>query len=177
MGLFFGDNSAQPVTSILDSGGNQIFETVGLFGLSADSAIAYPQHTLENGVNISDHSIRLQDRVSVRCMLDPVDYVEVYRRIKKAFNENASFIVQTKVETYTNLYIENLPHEEDAKNTVALTLDFLEQRFQSPTVGSLPPEEVSNPADSDTVSSGNKQPTQPSGTALQKIAGYFGGGG
>lgn len=160
MATFLDDNSFAPVTAILDSGGNQIFETIGVIGISAASSVAYPQHTLENGVNISDHSIRLQDRVSLRCILDPDDYVEVYRRLKRAFRQRASFIIQTKVETYTNLYIENLPHEEGAKNTVFLALELLEQRFQSPTIGTLPISEVANPADSDTRSAGNKQPSE-----------------
>lgn len=157
MPTYLDDNSFAPVTAILDSGGNQIFETIGILGVSAASSIAYPQHTLENGVNISDHAIRLQDRVTLRCVLSPDDYVEVFRRIKRAFSQNSEFIVQTKVDTYTRLYIENLPHEEDAKDTVTLNLDLLEQRFQSPSVDSLPESEVANPADSDTRNAGNKQ--------------------
>lgn len=162
MPTYLDDNSFAPVTAILDSGGNQIFETVGVLGVSAASNTAYPQHPLENGVVISDHSIRLQDRVSLRCMLDPDDYVEVYRRIKRAFNQRAAFIIQTKVETYTNMYIETLPHEEDAKNTVSLNLEFIEQQFQSPQIDTLPASEVANPADSDTRSAGNKQPQEAS---------------
>lgn len=157
MPAYLDDNSFAPVTAILDSGGNQIFETVGILGVTAASSVAYPQHTLENGVNITDHRIRLQDRVTLSCVLDPDDYIEVYRRVKKAFNESAAFIIQTKVETYTNLYIENLPHDEDAKNTVTLNLEFLEQRFQFPSADSLPESEVANAADSDTRNAGNKQ--------------------
>jgi hypothetical protein len=157
MASYLEDNSFAPVTAVLDSGGNQIFETVGILQVSASSNTAYPQHTLENGVTISDHSIRLQDQVALRCILDPDDYVEVYRRIKRAFRQNAAFIIQTKVETYTNMYMQSLPHEEGAKNTVSLIMEFLEQRFQSPNVGTLPLSSVANPADSDSRNSGNKQ--------------------
>lgn len=153
---FFEDNSFAPVTAILASDGSQIFETVGILGVSAASNKTYAQHTLENGVTITDHVIDQPDRVTLRCILHPDDYVEVYRRIKTAFNNNTSFIIQTKVETYSNLYIESLPHEEDAKTTVALNLDFVQQRFQRARVDSLPVSEVANVADADTSSSGNK---------------------
>lgn len=177
MGLFFGDNSYAPVTSILDENGDQIFETVGILGLSAASSVAYPQHTLENGVAMSDHVIRLQDRVSLRCVLNPDDYIEVYQQIKKLFRENTAFIIQTKTDTYSNLYIENLPHEEDAKNTVSLNLDFVEQMFQSPVVDTLPESEVENPADSDTKQAGNKQAQDVDNkTYLQRIGDFLGSG-
>lgn len=172
---FLDDNSFAPVTAILDSGGNQIFETVGILGVSAASSKVYAQHTLENGATITDHVIDMPDRVSLRCLLNPDDYVEVYRRIKKAFNQNASFIIQTKVETYTNLYIESLPHEEDRKTTVALSLDFVQQRFQSARVDSLPPESVANPADADSQQAGNKRgqevPEQKKTTVLNDLLG------
>lgn len=170
MPSFFRDNSFEPVTAILDEDGNQIFDTVGIIAVSAGSSILYPQHTLENGVVISDHAIHNQDRVSLRCVLDPDDYVEVYRAIKKAFRSNTRFIIQTKVEAYSGLYIESLPHEEDAKNTVMLNLDFVEQRFQSPGVDTLPLSEVDDPADSDTTDTGNRRPER-TGTVLSNLFG------
>ena len=166
MPTFNQDNSFTQVTAILDSDGNELFETVGILGLSAASSIAYPQHTLENGVTISDHAIKLQDRLTIRAVLSPVDYVEVYRRIKNALQENTLFIIQTKVEIYSNMVIATLPHEEDRKDTVMLNLDFIEQQFQFPTVGILPLSAVANPADSDTVKGGNKQPAESDGTLL-----------
>jgi hypothetical protein len=159
MANFLDDNSFAPVTAILDSGGNQIFETVGVLSLSAASSKVYPQHTLENGVAITDHEFDLQDRVTLRCVLSPDDYVDVYQRIKKAFRQSVAFIIQTKVETYSNLYIETLPHEEDAKNTVLLSLDFVQQRFQSVRIDTLPSSSVANQADSDSQNAGNKRPS------------------
>lgn len=154
---FIEDNSFAPVTAILDSEGSHVFETAGILGVSAASSKAYAQHTLENGSPITDHVIDLPDRLTLRCILNPDDYIEVYRRIKRAFRQNTAFIVQTKVDTYSNLYIEALPHEEDRKNTVALSLDFVQQRFQSASISSLPPSSVANQADTDTRSSGNKR--------------------
>ena len=90
-------------------------------------------------------------------MLDPGDYVEVYRRIKRAFNERTAFIIQTKVETYTKMYLDALPHEEDRKTTITLALEFIQQRFQSPRIDELPVTEVENPSDADTQNAGDKR--------------------
>lgn len=172
---FIDDNSFAPVTAILDSAGSQVFETAGIIGVSAASSKVYAQHTLENGAPISDHSFDLPDQLTLRCILDPDDYIEVYRRIKRAFSQNTAFIIQTKVDTYSNMYIEALPHEEDRKNTIALSLDFVQQRFQRASITSLPASSVANLADSDTRSSGNKRGsevgTQKSTTILNELLG------
>lgn len=172
---FFEDNEFAPVTAILSEEGDQLFETAGIRSLGAKSSKAYAQHTLENGVKIADHTYELQDRVNMQIILDPDDYVQVYRRIKKAWRQNTAFIIQTKVETYSKMYIETLPHEEDNKNTITLSLDFIQQRFQAPTTTDLSSDDVASEADTSTSKAGNKRGTesteQQNQTTLQQIAG------
>ena len=79
---FEADNSDVPVSAILDADGNQLFTTLGIMSLSCSSSKSYAQHELENGENMTDHAIDLQDRVNVTVILSPDDYIAVYREIK-----------------------------------------------------------------------------------------------
>lgn len=159
MAIFLEDNAVSPVTALLSSSGDQLFENLGILELEAASSKAYAQHTLENGVTIADHVVRLQDRVSLRCIFSPAEFTEIYRRIKRLYEANTSFIIQTKVAIYSNMYIESLPHREDNRDTIAINLEFVEQQFQSSRVTTLTTGNTSNPSDSDTQQTGNKQPS------------------
>ena len=74
---FFFQNESEPVVAILDEDGNQIFETIGILGLSAKPSNKYAEHPLEDGTIISDHKIVQQHRINVKVVLNPDDYVDV----------------------------------------------------------------------------------------------------
>lgn len=171
---FEADNSDVPVSAILDADGNQLFTTLGIMSLSCSSSKSYAQHELENGENMTDHAIDLQDRVNVTVILSPDDYIAVYREIKNLFNERTNFTIQSRVEIYTNMFLETMPHDESAAmvNTVALQLPFVKQKIGKTEFKTLPPQQVANQSDADTVDSGNKQP-QEARTVLTKLFGGF----
>lgn len=170
--IFFGDNGTIPVTALLDADGNQLLETVNLMSLSCQSSKQFAQHTLENAENISDHVFDLQDRVNLTVILNPDDYQPVYQEIKNLFNDLTEFIIQTKVETYTGMYLEALPHEESARmiDTISIQLPFVQQMTAAAEVVGLPPESVANQSDANSVDVGNKRP-QSSGTLLSQLFG------
>ena len=160
MALFYEQNEDEPVTALFDENGDQLFPTMGILSLSASPSNQFAQHTLENGLVVSDNKIKLQDRVVVKAILSPDDYKDVYQAIKEADNNDTVFTIQTRVDTYDNMYIESRPYEESSSiaNTIAVIITFIEQQFVGVKTGRLPASKVKNSADADTANSGTKLP-------------------
>jgi len=172
---FFEQNESEPVTALFDEDGNQLFETIGLLSLAADQSSAFAEHTLEDGTVVSDNKITLQARVNVQAILSPDDYVDVYKRLKEAYRDTVRFTVQTRVDSYDNMYLESLPYDESSRiiGTIAMNISFVEQQFVEVKTGTLPPSKVKAPQNADTVDSGTKLP-QSNQTTLQKISATLG---
>ena len=173
MAFFTGQNQAEPVTALFDSNGDQLFPTVGLLSVAVSPSNTFSQHTLENGTVTSDNKIKNQDRITIQAVLDPDDYVEVYQKIKAADNNDTLFTIQTRVDTYDNMYIESRPYEESGKmaNTIAMSINFIEQQFTGVKTGKLPESKVKNVADQDVENSGTKLPGDDSSTLYNWIFG------
>lgn len=170
---WFWANESEPVIAILDEDGEQLFETVSILDVSVGESKTYSNHTLENGEVATDNAITNQNRINLQLVLDPDDYIEVFSEIKTLFNDNAVFSIQTRVDTYENMYIEAMPHEEGPSmaNTVAINLSLVEQQISSTTSQELSASDVSSTADQSTVKSGQKTSTE-STTVLDSLFGW-----
>ena len=173
---FFLNNEYTPVTALFDEEGNQIFETVGILSLAASPSNKFAEHTLEDGTVISDNKTRLQDRVSIQAILSPDDFEAVYQKLKEADRNDVKFTVQTRVDSYDNMYLESYPYEESSRivGTIALNINFVEQQFVGVKTGTLPESKVKNPADTDTVDSGAKLPQNDASSLKKIIDSFFG---
>lgn len=162
---------ANEVIAIIDEDGNQLFTTAVNIGASVTPSKTFARHTLENKQVVIDDQFDNPTSLSLRFILDPNDYVNVYKEIKAAYSAVTNFTIQTKVDVYQNMYIESLPHEEDPSmfNTIAMTIELTEQLIIAPEVSILTTNDVSNPGDSDTVDSGQKSNTEDDGTVLQRL--------
>lgn len=164
------------VTAILDENGNQLFTTAVILKASTTPSTTYAQHVLEDGSVVSDNAVENQTRISMALILDSNDYQQVYKAIKNAKENRTKLTVQTRVDSYPNMYIEAMPSEESAGlfDTVQVIIDFIEQQFGSVVIEQLSADDVANPADVDTVDRGEQLPKEDTETTLQKIAGLFG---
>lgn len=164
------------VTAIFDENGNQLFSTAKILRLAAAPSNTYATHTVEDGTTVVDNKIKNQARISINMVLDGEDYQEVYKNIQNASNDTTKIIVQTRVATYDNMYIESYPNEESADifDTIALSIDLVEQINANVQTSALVASDVSNPSDVDTSNRGEQLPKEDNSTTLQKIAGLFG---
>lgn len=146
-------------TAIFDDSGNSIFETAGIMKVTATPESEYSSHTLEDGTTVSDNKIRRQTRVTIEVILNTVDYVSVYQQIKSAEINNTKFTIQTKTDTFNNMYITSYPNDESVKmfDTVSLTIGFVEQQFVKVEFKSMPQSRVKNKSNSDTVKRGEQE--------------------
>lgn len=166
------------VSAIFDSDGNTLFETAKLISISVAPSNTYAQHVLEDGSIMADHKYRNQTRVSMSIMLDPDDYKSVYQDIVNASNNNTKITVQTRVSTYSSMYIEAYPHEESARiyGTVAINISLVEQIFNVSDDSSLTSDDVSSEYDADTTDRGSILASDVSTTvALSDLVGTYQG--
>ncbi|AUG84960.1 hypothetical protein MAELSTROM_41 [Pseudoalteromonas phage Maelstrom] len=172
---FVFDNAIEPVTALFDEDGNQLFETLGILELSTSPSNTYAEHVLEDGEVVADNKIENQVRISVNAIFSPDDFKDAYAKLKEADKNDTNFTIQTRVDTFQNMYIESYPHNESAAiaNTIAININFVEQQFGDVKTTTLPPSKVKNQADADTVNSGEKLPKEPS-TALLDLLGSAG---
>ncbi len=165
---FFSSNSTEPVTALFDSDGNQLFETVVILEMSTSPSNTFAEHTLEDGTVVSDNKIKNQTRINVTAILSPDDFKEAYAKLKAADNNNTKFTIQNRVDTFDSMYIEAYPYSESSRiaNTIAININFVEQKFADVKTGDLPASKVNNASDADPVDSGTKLPQEKTTTLL-----------
>lgn len=163
------------VTAILDESGNQLFPTAKILRMSTAPSNTFATHTVEDGTTVTDNKILNQTRLSATLVLDANDYATVYQEIKSTSNETKKLTIQTRVDTFYNMYIEAYPNEESAAifDTIHIAIDFIEQMTVTVLTKKLASSDVSNQSNVDTESRGEQLPKKGDQTALQQIAGFF----
>ncbi len=167
MALFF-ENEKDPVTALFDEDGNQLFETVGILEMSTSPSNTFAEHTLEDGKVVVDNKIINRVPITVSAILSPDDFKSVYSKLKEADQNNTKFTIQNRVDTFYNMYIESYPYSESSKiaNTIAISINFIEQQFVDVKQTTLPAQKVKNPVNADPVDTGEKLPVESSTTLL-----------
>lgn len=159
---FFFENESDPVTALFDEEGEQLFETLGILSMATSPSNTFAEHTLEDGQVAIENKIENRVPIVVSAILSPDDFKEVYARIKEADKNNTKFTIQNRVDTFENMYIESYPYEESSRivNTIAISINFIEQQIVGSRSEGLAAENVNNPADADAIDSGAKVPAE-----------------
>lgn len=168
-------NESEPVVAIIDENENQLFTTVGLMSLQINPSKSFSEHTLENGQVVTDNVINNRTMISVQLILDPSDYTDVYNDIRSVYESSTPISIISRVDIYTSMYIQSMPHEEtpDKSNTVTIILDLIEQQIVETTTETLSASDVASPSDTSTAQSGQKATTESKTTLLDSIFGKF----
>lgn len=168
------------IVAILDDGYNELFQSSRqtLRALIREGA-KLMKHPLETGESISDHIVYEPVGAEISLILDPAEYVDNFQQIKSLFKTAKKLTIQTRVETYENMYILEMPHDESAEmaDTVAVAVKFEQAIFVDPQYQQLPPSKVKKSSSSSTAKTGQKQGGDAS--ASQSSAAYdliFGSG-
>ena len=169
-------SASADVVAVLDATtGRQVF--VGARPLKATVAESAKllTHPLEDGSTIVDHRIILPIGLSISCVLRADDYRETYQQIRRLFRESVRLTVQTKTDTYTNLYLQDIPHEEDPAlfDTITMVLQFIETQIARVQILALPPAAVAAPADTSTSDRGEQTTTDAGDQGGSILAGFF----
>lgn len=157
---------AADVVAIFDANsGRQLFADARPMKATIAESAKLMTHPIEDGETVVDHRIILPVGLSLSMIITADRYRETYQEIRQTFRDTIRLSVQTKTATYTNLYLQNIPHEEDPAvfDTITIILEFIEALFVRVQIQALPPAAVLNPADSSTSDNGEQTTTDGGG--------------
>lgn len=165
--------AAQDVIAVLTTTGfNQVFANARALKLSIAEDSKVMEHPLEDGTTVTDHRIINPVSAELSAICASVDYPSVYQQIKDLFRRGELLTVQTRVDSYSPMIIEKIPHEEtsDVFDGIAISITLKQAKFVTPQYSALPPRKVAAKKDSDTAKRGQQQPTEPKASIL---SGWF----
>ena len=141
--------------------GNQLFQTARPMKVTVSESARMLAHPIESGGNIVDHRIILPIGLSVSLILESASYRSAYQEIRQIFRDSIRLLVRTKTDTYFNLYLQDIPHEEDPAlfDTITIVLQFIETRIATIRIQALPATSVLSANDSSTVDRGQQTGT------------------
>lgn len=148
---------SQDVTGVFDESFNQYFKDARTMKVSVTKDKKVMEHPVEDGSTISDHvifnPIEIELVIFTRAGLEK----QVYAQIDTLFKSNKLVTIQTRVDSYKNMLMQGMPHEEttDMVDVVAIVQKFKETRLVKLAYVSAAPKAKKN---SDTVKRGEQQP-------------------
>ena len=153
--------SAMDVVGVFQESGTsmvQVFPEANQMKLSVNHTATFFKHPLESSATRTDHIIIDPVEIVLDVMLTGIDFKSIYESIKQLFLSQAKLIVQTRADTYENMYIQGLPRDEtpDVTNAVLISIVLAETQFANTTVTFVP----ANLRDSDTVDRGEVEPKE-----------------
>lgn len=163
--------NAQDVVAVLDADLDQVFVNARALKLSINRSSKAMEHPIETGATITDHRIVLPVTAELAVVLSTADYKSVYQEIADLFRGGDVLTVQTRVESFPNMIIEKMPHEEsgDMADGITVMISLKEAQFVTAQFATLPAVKVARPKDSDTVQRGQQQPTERKGSILSGL--------
>lgn len=170
---------SQEAIAILDADNlTQLFPLAGVMQVTVREISKILSFTAEDGSEKSDHIVYLPVEIDIPFLLTD-DMRNVYAAFKQAWKTQKSLVVQTRVDTYSNMLIYEMPHDETAEFGASTVVQVKLKVFETtqPEYGPLPPRKVSNKSQASTVKKGQAQTTESSAPTKRKasvLAGVFG---
>lgn len=165
--------SAQDDVGVFDSSFNQLFPGARPIRAIIKETSDIMKHPIETGATISDHVVIQPTEIELSLILDPETFQDTYQSAKAAWKALELLSVQTKADTYTNMLIYDMPHDEtpDMFDTIPLAIKLREADLVDAQYAQLPKSKVRKTSNSSTVKTGQKTaaPTQPQSSAAYDL--------
>ncbi|CAB4132131.1 hypothetical protein UFOVP138_54 [uncultured Caudovirales phage] len=170
-------NSTPPVLksadliAIFDASFNQAFTMARPLKVNVNVQSKLCDHPIETGATMSDFRIALPTEIELSLVCTGADYKGVYQSIRDAYNNGQSFILVTKADTYYNLMIQAMPHEEtpDMFDVIAIALKLREILIVDTLYQPFTAKKVAKKTDVSTVKTGETIPAPTASYAAQAM--------
>lgn len=164
--------AAQDVVAVLTSDFSQVFVDARAIKLTIQQDSKVMEHPVEDGSTVTDFRVINPVAAELSVICAKVDYASTYQQIRDLFKRGQLLIVQTRVDSFSSMIIEKIPHEETAEiyDGIAMSIGLKQAKFVTPQYSALPPRKVARPKDSDTAKRGQQQPTPAKASIL---SGWF----
>lgn len=163
-------SSSQDLIAILNADDfTQVFPLAALMQVTVRELAKIPSFTVEDGTDRADNFVELPTEIDIPLLLQE-NQRSVFASIKQAWKKQSSFIVQTKVETYKDMCIYEMPHDETGEqgDSIAVTLKLRAIIAVTPEYGALPPRKVADKSQASTVKKGQQQTTEANAATKRK---------
>lgn len=134
----------------------QVLTGSDIMAVSVRQASSLPSYATELGEQITDHAVFEPTEIELPFMLT-IDTRNLYEELKRIYVERQRLIVQTRVDSFSNMVILEIPHYEDRASSISINVRLRQVTDFTPEYGDLPPRRVANPAQASTVKTGAKQ--------------------
>ena len=167
-------SASADVVAVFDQNFSQVFSNARPIKATVMETSKVMEHPVENGTTITDHRIIDPIEIELSMVLLSGDYRSTYQQVKQLFKAGALLTVQTKSDSYQNMLIQQLPHDEDPEiyDTIILAVRLKEVNIVTAQFGTLPASKVANKSNASTVGKGELQTTTP--TAPRQSTAYQG---
>lgn len=152
----------------------QLFKTARPMKANISRVRKVMEHPIETGSIVQDFAITMPTEIELSMVLNSADYPAVYKTILDYFMSGTYVSIQTKADTFYNMIIQAMPHEESADmfDAIPLAIKLKHVRQVLVQYQALAPAQVSQPQDQSTVNVGTQQPQQ---SALYQLTHFVGG--
>lgn len=152
-------NASADVVAVFDQDFNQVFEQARPIKCAVNEDSQVMEHPLEDSSTIADHQVFLPVTIELSMILTRNNYRSIYQQVKQLFRSSSLLIVQTRADSYANMLIQKMPHDEDPElfDVIPLALSLRQADFITPQYGTLSSSQVQNPADAATIDKGEQQ--------------------
>lgn len=123
--------TSDEVTGVFDSASNQKFTDAFSMKASINRLGRLMRHPLENGSSVVDHFIIEPIEIELFFFVGGDAVKDTYAEVVQTFLAGEVMTVQTKVDSYPNMVIEAMPHEEtsDMIDGLAFSIKMVEAKF------------------------------------------------
>ena len=153
----------------------QVFEQARPLKASVRESSQVMNYPVESGAILSDHHIINPVRIEIPLFIRAENYASTYQQIRGAFLNADSLAVQTRTGVYSNMIVEDMPHEEepDIFNGIVLSLRLREVLLTVPSVDRQPGNySPVNPANENTLNRGYQVASEVL-AQISALAGYI----
>ena len=157
----FSSSVTYDVVAIVDpDSGTQLFTSAEAMKANVGPLSKIMDHPLEDGSPVSDYKIILPITIDLSVLVNAASYDGTYQAMVQAFQDSTFLTVRTNADTYENMVIEGMPHDETPEMFGFLQIGLRLREIQLVTVQyqALAQTDVANTNDQSTVNTGEQQP-------------------
>lgn len=149
-------NTVQDVVGVFDAGGSQLFVGARSIRALVNERSKPALHPLETGGTFGDNVVDLPVEIALEVILRPAAFRATYQEIKAVRRARKLVTVQTKTDTYTDMLLHDLPHDETPEmfDTVAIAVKLTQFQLIAPQYKQLT--DAKKPANKSTIKTGQK---------------------
>ncbi len=158
--LQYNGPTQRDVVAVYDSSWNQVFPLARAMKINVLPTSKLMDHPIEDGATRTDFRIFNPTEIELSVICTSRQYKSVYQQIKSAYLSGDVFFVTSKADTYSNMMIQAMPHDEipDMFDVISVAIKMRQVILVATQYQPLPAAQVQDPNDQSTVNTGATTP-------------------